>query len=373
MKSPRFVKYISFLTLMALLLAGCQNNNAQNQPAENQNESTDSTGDNTGASSDVDAEEYFNSLLEGNSGDYQNKPDTSDGTEGEDTLSDFIVPDLNPDGVDLNQNAVGAIEIGELNRDNGYLEMVPVGETCTIDLNNDGQMDVITYNATTSNIEEYGTTVESFTINSGDYKYTLYLSDQGIHIQDPDLDWYYITDINTRDSYKEIAILDHGANGIPYTYFIRYVGSGTYCLGYVPYFPEDDCFRIKGDGSVESAYDLKLLPNWQASATWLSGSDQLLSSNLAMRKPDLYYLYDEQYVDGLTQLKDLKIYPSRSLTATAIDAKATDALVTFTQTDDEHWVYMKRDDEVEGWLYMEDKDTVVSGDTKYNIRDVFKD
>lgn len=377
MKSPRFVKYISFLTLMALLLAGCQNNNAQNQPAENQNESTDSTGDNTALSednlSDVDAEEYFNSLLEGNSGDYQNKPDTSNGTEGEDTLSDSIVPDLNPDGVDLNQNAVGAIEIGELNKDNGYLEMVPVGETCTIDLNNDGQMDVITYNATTSNIEEYGTTVESFTINGGDYKYTLYLSNQGIHIQDPDLDWYYITDINTRDSYKEIAILDHGANGIPYTYFIRYVGSGTYCLGYVPYFPEDDCFRIKGDGSVESAYDLKLLPNWQAPATWLSGSDQLLSSNLAMRKPDLYYLYDEQYVDGLTQLKDLKIYPSRSLTSTAIDAKATDALVTFTQTDDEHWVYMKRDDEVEGWLYMEDKDTVVSGDTKYNIRDVFKD
>ena len=323
--------------------------------------------------SEVDAEEYFNSLLEGNSGDYQNKPDTSDGTEGEDTLSDSIVPDLNPDGVDLNQNAVGAIGIGELNKDNGYLEMVPVGETCTVDLNNDGQMDVITYNATTSNIEEYGTAVESFTINSGDYKYTLYLSDQGIHIQDPDLDWYYITDINTRDSYKEIAILDHGANGIPYTYFIRYVGSGTYCLGYVPYFPEDDCFRIKGDGSVESAYDLKLLPNWQAPATWLSGSDQLLSSNLAMREPDLYYLYDEQYVDGLTQLKDLKIYPSRSLTSTAIDAKATDALVTFTQTDDEHWVYMKRDDEVEGWLYMEDKDTVVSGDTKYNIRDVFKD
>ena len=126
MKFPRFVKYISFLTLMALLLAGCQNNNAQNQPAENQNESTDSTGDNTGASSDVDAEEYFNSLLEGNSGDYQSEPDTSGGTEGEDTLSDSIVPDLNPDGEDPNQKVEGAIEIGELNRDTCYMEMVPV-------------------------------------------------------------------------------------------------------------------------------------------------------------------------------------------------------------------------------------------------------
>lgn len=368
MKYTRLLKYISFLTLMTLILAGCQNAGGQKTPSEGRTESDDSV---SGNAADISAKEHFNSLLEENTGDYQSTPGNSEET-GE-IPNGPIVPDMNPDGEESGQNGYGTIEIGELNKDNGYMEMVPNGETCTVDLNNDGVMDVITYNAATSNIEEYGKTVESFTINGGDYKYTLYLSDQGIHIQAPDLDRYFITDINTRDSYKEIAILDHGANGIPYTYFIRYVGSGTFCLGYVPYFPDDECFRIKGDGSVESAYDLTLLSNWQASAVWLSGSDQLISSNLTMRKPELYYLYEEQYVDGLTQLKDLKLYDSRSLKAKTVTAKASDSLVTFTQTDDAHWVYVKRTDDVEGWLYLENKNTVVSDGKKYNFRDVFQD
>ena len=56
------------------------------------------------------------------------------------------------------------------------------------------------------------------------------------------------------------------------------------------------------------------------------------------------------------------------------EAKADSTVtVTFTQTDDEHWVYMKRSDEVEGWIYFENKDTIVSGGKKYNRRDVFRD
>ena len=361
MKYTRLVKYIGISFIIALLLAGCQNaGNADGTSAEDSQEAVL-----------VGAEEHFNALLEENSGDYQNSPDTSKDKESN-TLNGPVVPDLNAPE-DSGQNIEDAIEIGELNQENGFMEIVPVGESCIVDLNNDGQKDVITYNATTSNIEEFGTTVDSFTINGGDFKYTLYLSNQGIHIQDPDLDWYYITDINTRDSYKEIAILDHGANGIPYTYFIRFVGSGTYCLGYVPYFPEAVCFKIKGDGTIESAYDLKLLPNYQAPATWLSGSNQLLSSNLMMRKPDFYYLYENQYVESLKQLKDLKLYATASQKAETSEAKASDVAVAFTRTDDEHWVYMRRADEVEGWLYMENKDTIVSDGKKYNRRDVFVD
>lgn len=367
MKNKSFLKYMGIILAMALLLAGCQDAGTNNETVDNSGEE----------SVIVDAEEYFNSLIDENTDDYQAVPDSSgDSTVGEGQESDgqtgIVEPDTNS-GSDNSQDADNAIEIESLNKANGYMQIVPVGETCYVDLNNDGKKDLITYNATTSTIEEYGTAVDTFTINGGDYKYTLFLSDQGIHIQDPDLDWYYITDINTRDSYKEIAILDHGANGIPYTYFIRFVGNGTYCLGYVPYFPDDTCFEIKGDGTIESAYDLQLLPNWQASALWLSGSNQLLSSNLQMRDPDLYYLYEDQYVGGLTQLVDLQLYPSRSLSGTTIEAKASDAAVTFTQTDDEHWVYMKRADEVEGWIYFENKDTIVSGGKKYNRRDVFKD
>jgi len=374
-KYKSLFKYIAIMFVAALVLTGCQDSGANNENVGNTGEE----------SAIADAEQYFNSLIDENADNYQavgdglGDNDVSDGSsadgENSDAQTDIVEPDSNSNSESNTQDADNAIEVESLNKDNGYMQIIPVGETCYVDLNNDGKKDLITYNATTSTIEEYGTAVDTFTINGGDYKYTLFLSDQGIHIQDPDLDWYYITDINTRDSYKEIAILDHGANGVPYTYFIRFVGSGTYCLGYVPYFPDDTCFEIKGDGSIESAYDLQLLPNWQAPATWLSGSNQLLSSNLQMRDPDLYYLYEDQYVGDLTQLVDLQLYPSRSLSGTTTEAKVSDSTVTvtFTQTDDEHWVYMKRSDEVEGWIYFENKDTIVSGGKKYNRRDVFKD
>lgn len=372
MKHKSCLKYIGITLITVLLLSGCRD-------AGDNNTFEDKDGK---ESTVVDAEEYFNSLIDENTGNYQAMPDStgndsvSDSQEDEGEKSDGLTEAPGQDtesGIgNGGQNVDNAIEIDILNKDNDYMQIVPVGETCYVDLNNDGKKELITYNATTSAIAEYGTAVDAFTINDGDYKYTLFLSNQGIHIQNPDLDWYYITDINTRDSYKEIAILDHGANGIPYTYFIRFVGSGTYCLGYVPYFPDDACFKIKGDGTIESAYDLTLLPNWQASALWMSGSDQLITSNLTMREPDLYYLYEDQKED-LVQLIDLQLYPSRSLTGTTTEAKASDAAVTFTQTDDEHWVYMKRADEVEGWIYFENKDTIVSGGKKYNRRDVFKD
>lgn len=359
-------KYIGFLLVMTLLLSGCQDSGGQKEPSESQTESQPESLD---EAFDIDAEEYFNSLLEGNKNMEQDGTGTSDGSSGEQAESQPA-----DEGQTGNQGTPGIIEVGTLNKDNGYMEEIPMGQSCQVDLNNDGQKDTITYNAVTSTIAEYGTTVESFIINDGDYRYTLYLSDQGIHIQDPDLARYFITDINTRDSYKEVAILDHGANGIPYTYFIRFVGSGTYCLGYVPYFPDDENFKINGDGSIESAYDLKLLQNWQAPATWLSGSDQLLSSNLTMRKPDMFYPYEEQNDEEVLLLKDLKLYESRSLSAKTVDIKASDTAITFTQTDNEHWVYVKEDTEdgKEGWMYMEDKDTIVSGGTKYNRRDVFK-
>lgn len=358
MKRNNFVGYMGMVLLLSAGMAGCANT------SNNNTMNTDVSGSNQEQEGVADAEEYFNSLLEQNGGDYQQAPPVTDDQQADNKDQ--------TESTNEGSEQKATIEIDPLNRDNEYMQIVPMGETCSVDLNNDGRIDEITYNAVPSSTAEYGTKVETFTINDGDYKYTLFLSDQGIHIQNPDLDWYYITDINTRDAYKEIAILDHGANGIPYTYFIRFVGNGTYCLGYVPYFPDDSCFHIKGDGSVESAHDMNLLPGWQTSAVWLSGSDQMLSSNLDMRIPDVFYIDEEQADNSFTQLKDLKLHKIRNQNAATVSAKVSDSLVTFTQTDDKHWVYMKRDDGVEGWIYFENSDTIVSGGKKYNRRDVFK-
>lgn len=361
----RFKIYVLVAASM-ILLSGCSDENMTVDEDDAFQEDIVSVGDVkvSGGDSRVSAEEYFNQLLSQDSNIYDKNPVK----ETEEKPMPPVVPDKEP----LKEsNQSGVIEIDSLDADNSYMQAVPMGATCIIDLNNDGKKDTIRYQAILSEIAEYGTTVDSFEINGGQYRYTLYLSEQGIHIQKPDLVEYYITDIDTRDNYKEIALLDHGANGIPYTYFIRFVGNGTYCLGYVPYFPSDDNFLIKGDGSIESAYDLKLLKNVQASATWLCGWDQRIKSNLKMYKPDLFYFIEEQSVQKL--LRDLKVYTNRDLNSATIDLKASDMEVSFVKTDDEHWVYIKQEEGLEGWMYMENSDIIVSGDKKYNRRDVFTD
>lgn len=307
-------------------------------------------------------------------------PDTSDNTTvtpptEDTTITEDTKEDPAADSEETKKNDIEELypfEVGALDREVGFKEEIPIGEACEIDLNNDGLKDVVYLNVEESDTSPYGKRVESFSINGSDYKYTLFLSDQGIHIQNPDLDSYYITDLNISDSYKEIAILDHGANGIPLTYFIRYVGDGTYCLGNVHRFPSDEQFKINGDGSVDSALELKLLQRWSAPAVWLSGSDQLVSSNLTLRKADLFFPYEKQNVEKVTQIKDIKLYKTNDPKAETIDAKASEtASVTFTKTDNEKWVYVKRDDNIEGWMYMENFETIISGTNKYNRRDVF--
>ncbi len=314
----------------------------------------------------VDPESHFMEVFDEETLDYTDGHENTDINEPEGS-SDVEFDD------GTNGLADGYIDVDELDLDNGYMAEVEVGQGCVADLDGDGKLDSIYYNAVRSSTAEYGTTVDAFTINGGDYKYTLYLSDQGIHVQDPNLVYYYITDVDTRDRFKEIAILDHGANGTPYTYFIRYTGAGVYCLGYVPYFPGDEYFVIKGNGQVESAYDLHILQNWKAPATWKAGSDQQISSNFKLYKNEILYPYEDQNTDTITQLVDLYLYESRSTSANKIAApKSSEAEVVFTQTDDAHWVYMKRSDNIEGWFYMKDADTIVSNDKEYNRRDVFK-
>lgn len=363
-KSLRFHLKIYMVAAAGLvLLAGCAEKEEPG-PEESsvQEEETEEETTVSGSDSVMSAEEYFNSLLAQDSNIYDKNPVQ----KPEENPMPPVVPDKNPPE---EPEKTDAIEIDTLDADSDYLEFVPMGASCLVDLNSDGKKDLVRYNAVSSEIAEYGTTVDTLEINGGQYRYTLYLSNQGIHIQNPDLTEYYITDIDTRDRYREIAILDHGANGIPYTYFIRYTGSGTYCLGYVPYFPDDDCFLIKGDGSVQSAYDLKLLKNRQVPALWLSGSDQTVGSNLTMYQPDVFYLEEEE--ENRKLLKDLKVYAGRDLKSDGIVLKASDAAVSFLKTDDRHWVYIRQDGGSEGWMYMENSETVVNGDKKYNRRDIF--
>lgn len=259
------------------------------------------------------------------------------------------------------------VEIGALNSDNDFMEIVPVGVKCKVDLNGDGYKDTVTYQSA-----EGDSQFITFKINEGDYSYSLYLSDEGIYLATPNTDWYYITDLDPKDKYKEIAILDWGPSDDLVTYFIRFTGDGTYCLGHVPGFPYDESFRIKGDKTVESYVNLGIFQSWSAPAVYVSGSDETVASNLTLKKQDFYEPYNDDADNGAsTLLKDIKIYKENKLGSETIDMKASDAAITFVKTDNAHWVYLEREDGIKGWLYIDGYDTVVIGNNSYNARDLF--
>lgn len=45
--------------------------------------------------------------------------------------------------------------------------------------------------------------------------------------------------------------------------------------------------------------------------------------------------------------------------------------MAFPSTDNKHWVQVKLADGTEGWFYMEDAATIVSGERKYTEMEVF--
>lgn len=306
-----------------------------------------------------------------------------EGTNESNTVSDSDLPDETPvqEEETVNQetseppvtNLQEMQDIGTLNADNGYKQIVPVGTGSRVDLNEDRINDSVIFNA--ASIDEPGQSgqVMEFTINGGDYLYTLTLGGDQMYLIEPNLDWYYITDLDVRDSFKEIAILDYGRNDKPVTHFIRYTGTGTYYLGYVPGFPDNNSFEIHGDGTVGSETTLDLPREFKAPATWVCGSDLLLTSNLRMRKDNIYYPYQYENTESPMMLvKDVVIYEEASVNSKQTKVTASDSPVKIIRSDNYNWIYIEREDDVKGWIFVNNEGTVSGSDSSYRLMELIK-
>jgi hypothetical protein len=243
-----------------------------------------------------------------------------------------------------------------------YPVEIPIGRSCTVDLNKDGNKDSIAY--ILDKVEKtHEVSVRSFVVNKVEYKDKLYGALE-FYMDNPNIEHYFITDIDKSDNFKEIALLDEGPSGDPQTYFFRYNGSELKYIGSIPAFHED----FDGNGTIIAGCRLSILQTWCAPAKWR------LDENGYLKKvhEDIYYPYQYSNENNpVILLKDLLIYKRQDLKADKITVKAL-SKVTFTATDNEHWVCMKTQDGAEGWFYIENNGSILLNGKPVDITLIFK-
>ena len=149
------------------------------------------------------------------------------------------------------------------------------------------------------------------------------------------------------------------------TTYLRYEKGHLISLGTVPGFPDQDSSSLDGKGNVTTPGRLSLLQNWQAPFVYQ------LKGDVLEKAPQAWYTPIDQPEQQVVLKKAITLYDSPSRNAQASCAQPGQAVVAFPSTDNKHWVQVKLADGTEGWFYMEDAATIVSGERKYTEMEVF--
>lgn len=240
-----------------------------------------------------------------------------------------------------------------------------IGSIISVDLNNDGIMESVSYVLNKSD-NTFKSSVLSFLVSDMDYKDIL-CGESGeldVYMTNPSKQWYYIVDIDETDNFKEIAITDDGPSADPKTYFFRYDKNELKYIGSIPDYPNSETCIFNGDGTIVSKSMLNILQTWSAPATWkIDKNDFLVKSD-----EDIYYPYSSNSLNQKL-IRDIFIYnkPDLSSDRKIVLAKSS---ITFVSTDNKHWVSIKTDDGLEGWFYIEDYNIIIE-DESIDVKLIF--
>lgn len=208
----------------------------------------------------------------------------------------------------------------------------PLGKEIAVDLNGDGQTESVYYGP------------DDFRVNDLSYKDTI----ENVYWNNPLEDNFLITDINSSDSQKEIALLTSGPSDDPEAFFYTFKKDQLVALGSVPSAFSDLDTAFAGDGLIRGNLRLNVLQTWWAPAAWQLNPD----NSITLVDQELYYPL--QYQDaGPVMLKvDLPIYENIG------DSKTFAVLapqeVTFTATDNKNWCAIEAKDGAKGWFRIEE-------------------
>lgn len=259
--------------------------------------------------------------------------------------------------------------------ENGYLVQEPMGEEVQVDLDGDGKLETLTI--TTKQVEQKSgdsrwkeTVLSSLVIDGKEFIKKNAAESNSLNVPNvvlytPEGEHYFLADLNASDGKLEIALLDYGPSYDLTTTYLRYENSQLTSLGTVPGFPDQDSSILDGKGNVTTPGRLSLLQNWQAPFVYQ------LKGNALEKAPQSWYTPIDQSEQQVVLKKAIKLYTKPDQKAQATTAQPNQAVTAFPATDNKHWVQVQLADGTEGWFYMEDSATIVSGNQKYTEMEVF--
>lgn len=230
---------------------------------------------------------------------------------------------------------------------------VPVGEEITVNLDGDGVKAVkYTVAKKTDNLGNVAdVSVSEFTIDGKDF--TEELSKLGVTFHTPGTDCFYIVDLDASDSYKEIALYGENEDGGPTTYFLRYKNGNLSFVGSITDNPVSDTCHFQNDGSangeIVASFQLSVLQEWYAQGYW-----RLSDGGKLFYEPQSIYYPVQIYEAEL--LCELPVYTAQDREGETFTVKP--GKVAFTATDNKNWVQLETQDNVLGWFYVEEYDTI---------------
>lgn len=241
------------------------------------------------------------------------------------------------------------------------------GKSYQYDLNGDGKEEKILFERVSSEEDEY-MTYPQLTINGKVYDAEA-LGKIGIYMCADSMGEWYLVDLDSTDSYKELAIYDNGPSDDPITFFLRFDGKKLIHCGCVPDNPSNSSFKVNGDKTVNSCLRLGILQTWYTETVF-----RLNASNQLEEVPrELYHPYvNATWRGGETYLKvNCKFFETMDASSDTVEFSQGEE-VYFTATDDKNWVQVRTQDGKVGWFYMEDYQTVKIADAdNYYVLDLF--
>ena len=206
-----------------------------------------------------------------------------------------------------------------------------MGETVIADLDRDGSVEKICVS-----VQEDGSGMHRVKLKINDVDCTNYLfGEVPVQLDDPDPDYYAITDLYDGDPSLEIAIQDLGPSNDYYTNFYRFYDGSVYSIGGVPGLiwsdHDGDSISFDGKGSICTEMRLDVLQTWFAKATYVLNNAEILELEPAE-------LYKAIRPTDVAVLKDLSAYDGKNGEKFIVDAGVE---MTVEATDNREWLYCK--------------------------------
>ncbi len=239
-----------------------------------------------------------------------------------------------------------------------YEREIPIGTEVKKDINGDGIEETIFFKIKDSS-------------NNGDYNYTFTIDgkdcSEGLTMGFPNMESYYLIDLDTTDNYIEIALMDYGPSDDPMTYFYRYEDADNFKqLGSVTDLWSSDSCYLESNGIITANGRLSLLQTWFAPFRWKLGADGSITA-----LEDVMYYPKAGSAQPNNILRDVMVYTSMDLSSEFKVLSQADGPVKFIATDNSNWVELQTRDESKLYLYMSDFSTIVSGEETMDASTVF--